>query len=49
VTIAPLADLDPGAVDMLSVLIIGSSRTRALAGPYGRSWAYTPRGYSLKP
>jgi cobalt-precorrin 5A hydrolase/precorrin-3B C17-methyltransferase len=30
VTIAPLADLDPGAVDMLSVLIIGSSRTRAL-------------------
>jgi cobalt-precorrin 5A hydrolase/precorrin-3B C17-methyltransferase len=45
--IAPLAEFDPGAVDMLSLLIIGSSRTRMFATPDGRSFVYTPRGYSL--
>jgi precorrin-3B methylase len=29
------------------VLIVGSSRTRILAGPPGRPLVYTPRGYSL--
>ena len=46
VTITPLAELDLSAVDMLSVLIVGSSRTRILPGPGGRRLAYTPRGYS---
>ena len=47
VAVAPLAELDPGAVDMLSVLIVGSSRTRILPGPGGRAYAYTPRGYAV--
>jgi cobalt-precorrin 5A hydrolase/precorrin-3B C17-methyltransferase len=47
VSIGSLAELDPGSVDMLSVLIVGSCRTRILAGPPGRSFVYTPRGYSL--
>jgi cobalt-precorrin 5A hydrolase / precorrin-3B C17-methyltransferase len=47
VTIAPLAELDPSAVDMLSLLIVGSSRTRLLPGPGDRAFAYTPRGYCL--
>jgi cobalt-precorrin 5A hydrolase / precorrin-3B C17-methyltransferase len=43
----PLATFDPGAVDMLSLLIVGSSRTRTFATQGGRSFAYTPRGYCL--
>jgi len=45
--IVPLAGFDPGGVDMLSLLIVGSSRTRTFATPDGRAFAYTPRGYSL--
>jgi cobalt-precorrin 5A hydrolase / precorrin-3B C17-methyltransferase len=44
---APLAEFDPSAVDMLSLLIIGSSRTRGFATPDGRSFVFTPRGYCL--
>jgi cobalt-precorrin 5A hydrolase/precorrin-3B C17-methyltransferase len=44
---APLGEFDPGVVDMLSLLIIGSSRTRRFATPDGRSFVYTPRGYPL--
>jgi cobalt-precorrin 5A hydrolase/precorrin-3B C17-methyltransferase len=43
--VAPLAEFDPSAVDMLSLLIVGSSRTRRFATPDGRSVVYTPRGY----
>jgi cobalt-precorrin 5A hydrolase/precorrin-3B C17-methyltransferase len=45
--IAPLAGFEASAVDMLSLLIVGSSRTRAFATPDGRSLVYTPRGYPL--
>jgi cobalt-precorrin 5A hydrolase/precorrin-3B C17-methyltransferase len=45
--IAPLGEFDPSAVDMLSLLIIGSSRTRTFATLHGRSFVYTPRGDSL--
>jgi cobalt-precorrin 5A hydrolase/precorrin-3B C17-methyltransferase len=45
VTITPIGELDPEAVDMLSLLIVGSSRTRAFTGSGGRPFAYTPRGY----
>jgi cobalt-precorrin 5A hydrolase/precorrin-3B C17-methyltransferase len=44
---APLAEFDPSAVDMLSLLIVGSSRTRTFVTPDGRSFVYTPRGYRL--
>ena len=36
VAIAPLAEFDPTAVDMLSLLIVGSSRTRIVRRPGGR-------------
>jgi cobalt-precorrin 5A hydrolase/precorrin-3B C17-methyltransferase len=43
--IATLAEFDPSAVDMLSLLIVGSSRARVFATLDGRSVVYTPRGY----
>jgi cobalt-precorrin 5A hydrolase / precorrin-3B C17-methyltransferase len=43
--VAPLAAFDPSTVDMLSLLIVGSSRTRMFARPDGRPLVYTPRGY----
>lgn len=43
-----LRDLDPAAVDMLTVVLVGSSETRAMAGGDGRSRVYTPRGYGDK-
>jgi cobalt-precorrin 5A hydrolase / precorrin-3B C17-methyltransferase len=46
-SVTSLAAFDPSPVDMLSLLIIGSSRTRAFATPDGRSFVYTPRGYRL--
>ena len=44
---SPLAEFDPSAVDMLSLLIVGSSRTRMFVIPDGRPLVYTPRGYHL--
>ena len=46
VEVAPLAEFAPATVDMLSLLIVGSSRTRRLAGRTA-ALAYTPRGYAL--
>jgi cobalt-precorrin 5A hydrolase/precorrin-3B C17-methyltransferase len=46
--ITTLAALDPDDVDMLSVVIVGSSATRAVARPEGGAWLYTPRGYAGK-
>jgi cobalt-precorrin 5A hydrolase/precorrin-3B C17-methyltransferase len=46
VEVAPLSAFDPSAVDMLSLLIVGSRRTRWLRRPNGRSLVYTPRGYA---
>jgi cobalt-precorrin 5A hydrolase/precorrin-3B C17-methyltransferase len=45
--VEPLAAFDPSAVDMLSLLIVGSSRTRIFATQGDRSFVYTPRGYCL--
>jgi cobalt-precorrin 5A hydrolase/precorrin-3B C17-methyltransferase len=43
-----LEDLDPAKVDMLSLVLIGSSETRRLARTDGGCWVYTPRGYAAK-
>ncbi len=40
VTLTTLANLDPAVVDMLTVVIVGSSRSRTVAGRF-----VTPRGY----
>lgn len=44
VTVTTLARLDTDAVDMLTVIVVGSSQTRRLEQG-GRAWLYTPRGY----
>ena len=44
VTLTTLADLDVTAVDMLSIVIVGASTTRCVAGRM-----VTPRGYTWQP
>ena len=43
VDLTTLAALDEGAVDMLTLLLVGSSATRRVGG-----FAYTPRGYAAR-
>jgi cobalt-precorrin 5A hydrolase/precorrin-3B C17-methyltransferase len=43
-----LATLDPDKVDMLSIVLVGSSATRRVQRPDGGAWLYTPRGYERK-
>jgi len=45
VRVTTLAELDPTVVDMRTLLIIGSSTTRTLAGANGMPRVYTPRSY----
>ena len=44
VEVIPLGDIDPERIDMLTVLIVGSTATRTFAHGGARR-AYTPRGY----
>ncbi len=46
--VTTLEQLDPADVDMLTVVLIGASTTRAIARPDGGQWVYTPRGYAAK-
>lgn len=48
VRIVTLGTLDPADIDMLTVVLVGSSETRAVARGDGRHWVYTPRGYAGK-
>jgi cobalt-precorrin 5A hydrolase/precorrin-3B C17-methyltransferase len=45
ITCVNLAEFDPEAVDMLTLVLIGASSTRRVAGT---RWVYTPRGYAGK-
>ncbi|MEK9672395.1 MAG: precorrin-3B C(17)-methyltransferase [Rhodospirillaceae bacterium] len=45
--IIPLAELTADLVDMLTIVMIGSSETKT-ASRGGRTWVYTPRGYAGK-
>lgn len=47
VDVVPLGGLDPERIDMMTVLIVGSSRTRTFAHG-GVARAYTPRGYEIE-
>ena len=47
VTVIDLQDLTPDKVDMLTLVLIGSSETRRVATGQGL-WVYTPRGYSSR-
>ncbi|GAB4225143.1 MAG: precorrin-3B C(17)-methyltransferase [Kiloniellaceae bacterium] len=48
VTVVDLAELTPGMVDMLTVVLVGSSETKRVARSDGGVWIYTPRGYAGK-
>jgi cobalt-precorrin 5A hydrolase/precorrin-3B C17-methyltransferase len=48
VEITTLGVLDPAAVDMLSIVLVGSRTTRLVVHPDGGRWMYTPRGYAQK-
>ncbi|SMC61051.1 cobalt-precorrin 5A hydrolase / precorrin-3B C17-methyltransferase [Fulvimarina manganoxydans] len=48
IRIVPLAELQVDDVDMLTVVIVGSSNSRVVRTGDGREWAYTPRGYARK-
>lgn len=48
VRVVPLAQLDINEVDMLTVVIVGSSETTTVDTGDGKTWVYTPRGYSAK-
>lgn len=49
VRIVPLHALQVDDVDMLTVVIVGSSQSRTVTAGDGRTWVYTPRGYAAKP
>jgi cobalt-precorrin 5A hydrolase/precorrin-3B C17-methyltransferase len=48
-TVVPitLAELEPASVDMLSLVLVGSTATRRTPRLHGPDWIYTPRGYRL--
>jgi cobalt-precorrin 5A hydrolase/precorrin-3B C17-methyltransferase len=48
VTVVALGELKIDDVDMLTLVIVGSSATRAVLRPDGGVWVYTPRGYAKK-
>lgn len=50
ITITSLAAVDPAAVDMRTLVLVGSSRSRLLPREGGRRpWLYTPRSYGAEP
>ncbi|MGE4218023.1 MAG: precorrin-3B C(17)-methyltransferase [Alphaproteobacteria bacterium] len=49
IAVRPLGELTPDAVDMRTVLIVGSSTTRSFPRLEGGVWVYTPRWYGEAP
>ena len=43
-----LEEFNPDDVDMLTLVMVGSSTSRLLNTGDGREWVYTPRGYEKK-
>ena len=48
VRVVPLGELAVDDVDMLTVVVVGSSQSRTVSTGDGRTWVYTPRGYAGK-
>lgn len=48
VRVVKLGELNIDDVDMLTVVIVGSSESRTTKTGDGKTWVYTPRGYSGK-
>ncbi|WP_417453063.1 precorrin-3B C(17)-methyltransferase [Kiloniella sp.] len=47
-TVLRLDELTPDQVDMLTVVLVGSSTSRKIEKSDGSCWVYTPRGYEKK-
>jgi cobalt-precorrin 5A hydrolase/precorrin-3B C17-methyltransferase len=45
ITITTLGELDPAVVDMRTLILVGSSKTRTFARADGKLWMFTPRVY----
>lgn len=48
VKIVSLKDFNPDDVDMLTLVMVGSSQSKSFVRGDGRTYAYTPRGYAKK-
>ncbi len=48
VKIVRFADFNPDDVDMLTLVMVGSSQSKSFARGDGQTYAYTPRGYAKK-
>ncbi|OCW57618.1 precorrin-3B C(17)-methyltransferase [Hoeflea olei] len=48
IRVVPLGSLDVDEVDMLTVVVVGSSNSTTVKTGDGRTWVYTPRGYARK-
>jgi len=48
IRVTTLSALNPADVDMLSIVLVGSTATRRIDRPDGGAWLYTPRGYDGK-
>jgi cobalt-precorrin 5A hydrolase/precorrin-3B C17-methyltransferase len=48
VRIVTLQELQIDDVDMLTVVLVGSSQTQVAKAGDGRNWVFTPRGYNEK-
>jgi cobalt-precorrin 5A hydrolase/precorrin-3B C17-methyltransferase len=48
IRIRTFSEFDPEQVDMLTLVMIGSSQSKAFMRGDGKTYAYTPRGYARK-
>lgn len=48
IRVVPLGSLNVDDVDMLTVVVVGSSNSSTVATGDGKTWVYTPRGYARK-
>ncbi len=48
VRIVKFADFNPDDVDMLTLVMVGSSQSKSIRRGDGKTYAYTPRGYARK-
>ena len=46
--IVKFQDFNPDDVDMLTLVMVGSSQSKSFARGDGKTYAYTPRGYAKK-
>jgi cobalt-precorrin 5A hydrolase / precorrin-3B C17-methyltransferase len=48
VRVVRLDEFDPSEVDMMTLVLVGSSQSKAFTRGDGRTYAYTPRGYPAR-